>query len=216
VPKNSRFYLVVKSALLSSILLAGAALRLGAQADGAPAGGYWNVYDTQDKMTAAHRVKFELVGNSEQREARGPDARGPYDNYPAPRGPYDSRGPRGPRDAEPEPSQPRVEIFCENGSFKASNFYPGMRIAPPNRPGFWGQPQMEVLVRVNDSHSNHGWNWTPDFLAMDKNTTRELIGAQLFRVEFLGSRGPVIAEFQPAGLELGRMAKACGLKPKKP
>jgi hypothetical protein len=222
VPKNSRFHLAVKAALLFSVLLAGVALRLGAQDqdNGAPAGGSWNVYDSQDKMTAAHRVRFELAGNSEQREARGPDARGPYDNSsgpgPGPRGPYDSRGPRGPRDAGPEPSQPRVEIYCENGSYKSANFYPGVRIAPPNRPGFWGQPQMEVLVRVNDSHSNHGWNWTPDFLSMDKNTTREMIGAQLFRVEFMSSRGPVIAEFSPTGLELGRVAKACGLKPKKP
>ena len=214
--KNSLFRLIVKAALLFSVLLSVAALRLGAQADGAPAGGFWNVYDTQDKMTAAHRVKFELAGNSEQREARGPDARGPYDSYPGPRGPYDTRSPRGPRDSGPEPSQPHVEILCENGNFKGSNFYPGVRMAPPNRPGFWGQPQMEVLVRVNDSHSNHGWNWTPDFLAMDKNTTRELIGAQLVRIEFLSSRGPVIAEFSPTGLDLGRMAKACGLKPKKP
>lgn len=202
-------------------------MRSGAQGDnGAPAGGAWNVYNAEDRMTAAHHVRFELAGNSEQREARGPDARGPYDNPPSPpRGPYDNPapGPRGsydshgPRDrSDSGPAQPRVEIECENGQYKASRFVPGTRIAPPNRPGFWGQPQMEVLVRVNDSHSNHGWNWTPDFLSMDKNTTRELIGAQLFRVEYLGGRGPVIAEFSPAGLDLGRISKACGLKPKKP
>jgi len=210
----------VKSALVASVVLAGVALRSSAQGDmGQPAGGAWNVYDSQDKMTAAHHVKFELVGTSDQREARGPDARGPYDNNP--RGPYDN-GPRGPYDRRPPErrdyaaGQPRVEIFCENGNYKGSNFVPGERIAPPNRPGFWGQPQMEVRVRVNDSPSNHGWNWTPDFLSMDKGTTRKLIGAQLFRVEYLGSRGPVIAEFSPAGLELGRMARACGLKPEKP
>ena len=117
---------------------------------------------------------------------------------------------------QPEPFQPRVEILCENGSYKAANFTPGVRLAPPNRPGFWGQPQMEVTVRVDDSHSSHGWNWTPDFLAMDKGTIREMIGAQLFRIQYLGNGGPSIAEFSPAGLDLARVSKACGLTPKKP
>jgi hypothetical protein len=115
-----------------------------------------------------------------------------------------------------KPFQARVEIFCENGSYKASNFVPGVRLAPPNRPGFWGQPQMEVMVRVNNSHSSHGWNWTPDSLSMDKGTIREMIGAELVRIEFLGDQGRSIAEFSPAGLELERVAKACGLGPKKP
>lgn len=167
-------------------------------------------------MTAARRVRFELAGNNEQREARGPEARGPYDNNsPAPPEPSDDRRPRAPR-YDSGPGQPHIEIACENGSYKGSRFFPGTRIAPPNRPGFWGQPQMQVRVRVDDSPSGHGWNWTPDFLSMDKDTTRELIGAHLFRVEFLGSRGPVIAEFSPAGLDLGRVSKSCGLRPKKP
>lgn len=154
-----------------------------AQKGGISAGGNWMEYDSEDKMTAARRVKFELRAD-------------------APR--------------TPEPFQPRLELFCENGSFKAGNFNPGIRLAPPNRPGFWGQPQMEVLVRVDESHSNHGWNWTPDFLAMDKGTTRELIGAHIFKIQFLGNTGPSIAEFSPAGLDLGRVSKACGLTPKKP
>ncbi len=116
----------------------------------------------------------------------------------------------------PEPFQARVEIFCENGSYKAANFVPGVRMAAPNRPGFWGQPQMEVMVRVNDSHSNHGWNWTPNSLSMDKGTTRELIGAEIFKVQFLGYNGPSIAEFSPGGLDRARVSKACGLTPKKP
>jgi len=245
VSKSILSSFTVKTLLFSLVLVAGTALRLGAQNDGkSPAGGAWSVYSNEDRMTAAHHVTFELVGSSDQRAPRGPDARGPYDdngptqrgpndngpaqsgpndNGPGPRGPYDNGpgGPRGPSRGQhyrPDynPGPPRVEIYCENGNYKGSNFFPGERIAPPNRPGFWGQPQMEVLVRVNDSHGNHGWNWTPDSLSMDKNTARELIGAQLFRVEYLGARGPVIAEFSPAGLELGRIAKACGLKPKKP
>ena len=52
---------------------------------------------------------------------------------------------------------------------------------------------MEVTVRVDNSHSEHGWNWVDGhFLSMDKGTTRELIGAHLFRVEFLSPQGPQI------------------------
>jgi hypothetical protein len=50
---------------------------------------------------------------------------------------------------------------------------------------------------------------------MDKGTTRELIGARLFRIEFRTPDGPRIAEFSPSGLDLRRMAEACDLKPKK-
>jgi hypothetical protein len=42
---------------------------------------------------------------------------------------------------------------------------------------------MEVMVRVDDAHSYHGWNWVRGrFLSMDKGTTRELIGAHVFKV----------------------------------
>ena len=90
----------------------------------------------------------------------------------------------------------KIILFCTDGKLDLADFRPSVRMAPPNRPGFWGQPQMEVTVRVDDAHSNHGWNWVNGrFLAMDKGTTRELIGANLFRVEFQSPRGPQIAEF---------------------
>jgi hypothetical protein len=110
----------------------------------------------------------------------------------------------------------RIEIFCENGKYKSSAFTPGVTLGPPNRPGFWGQPQMEVTVRVDNKHDHHGWNWNGRSLAMDKGTTREMIGAQLFRIEFLARGGPEIVEFSPGGLDLARMAHACDLKPQKP
>jgi len=114
-------------------------------------------------------------------------------------------------------SQARIVLFCVNGKLKLADFRPNTRMAPPNRPGFWGQPQMQVTVRVDNAHSQHGWNWVNGrFLAMDKGTTRELIGANLFRVEFLTPRGPEIAEFSPAGLDLALVSQACGLTPKKP
>lgn len=111
----------------------------------------------------------------------------------------------------------KIILYCKNGKLDLSDFRPNLRMSGPNRPGFWGQPQMEVTVRVDNAHSNHGWNWVGGrFLSMDKGTTRELIGARLFRVEFLSRRGPQIAEFSPAGLDLGRVRSACDITPKKP
>ena len=114
-------------------------------------------------------------------------------------------------------ANPKVILFCRNGKLTLADFRPNARIAPPNRPGFWGQPQMEVLVRVDNSHSNHGWNWVNGhFLSMDKSTTREMLGAQVFKVEMQTPQGPEIATFSPAGLDLGHVKKACDLTPKKP
>jgi hypothetical protein len=168
-----------------SLLLFASVIILPAQTDGTSAGGNWREYDSEDKMTAARRVKFELPADNTLRDAQ-----------------Y---------------FQPKVQLYCENGNLKSSEFEPGVRLAPPNRPGFWGQPQMEVRVRVNNSHSSHGWNWNGRSLAMDKGTTRELLGAEVFKIEFLAARsGPQIAEFSPSGIYLDRVAKACGLSPKKP
>jgi hypothetical protein len=113
--------------------------------------------------------------------------------------------------------KPRIQFTCSNGKYTETNFNPGIRLGPPNRPGFWGQPQMEVLVRVDDTHSNHGWNWIRDrFLSVDKGTTRELIGAHVFKIELRGQYGPEIAEFSPAGLDLARVKQSCDLTAKKP
>lgn len=113
--------------------------------------------------------------------------------------------------------KPRVELMCRNGKFEYADFNPGVRLAPPNRPGFWGQPQLEVMVRIDDTHSYHGWNWVRDrFLSMDKGTTRGMLGAQIFNVEAATRSGRQIAEFSPAGLDLGKVKQACDLTPKKP
>ncbi|HTC93942.1 MAG TPA: hypothetical protein VK699_10855 [Terriglobales bacterium] len=154
---------------------------------GAPsvrAGGNWRAFDSEDKMTAVHRVTFELLS----------------DNAPA----------------ENDGFQYKIDFTCEKGKLKYSEFTPSKRLGPPDHPGFWGQPQMEVTVRVDSSHSNHGWNWDGDSLSMDKGTIRELIGAQIFKIEFQGRRGSQIAEFSPDGLDLSRVSQACGLAPKQP
>ena len=153
--------------------------------DGVSAGGKWVEFQSEDKMTGAKRVRFELMADNYFREDP---------NYP-----------------------PRVELFCEDGKLKLADFNPGVRLPPPNRPGFWGQPQLEVMVRIDDTHGNHGWNWVRGhFLSMDKGTTRGLIGAQVFKVELPTRSGRQIAEFSPAGLDLDRVRKACDLTPKKP
>lgn len=113
--------------------------------------------------------------------------------------------------------KPRVNLFCSNGKYKWGEFNPGMRLVPPNRPGYWGQPQLEVEVRTDDTHHFKGWNWMRDrFLSMDKGTVRGMMSAQVFNIALPTRSGREIAEFSPAGLDLGRVRKACDLTPKKP
>jgi hypothetical protein len=111
--------------------------------------------------------------------------------------------------------KPRVELVCEDGKYKASDFNPGVRIRP-DRPGFWGQPQIEVEVRVDDVHNFHGWNWQGRVLSMDKGTARGLIEAQVFNIALPTPSGRQIAEFSPAGLNLDQVRQYCDLTPKKP
>lgn len=113
--------------------------------------------------------------------------------------------------------KPRVTLFCENGKLKLADFNPGVRLAPPNRPGFWGQPQLEVEVRIDDVHYYKGWNWMRGhFLSMDKGTARGLIGAQVFNVALPTRSGRQIAEFSPTGLNTDLVRQACDITPKKP
>lgn len=113
--------------------------------------------------------------------------------------------------------KPRVNLICNNGKLKLGDFNPGVRLPPPNRPGFWGQPQLEVEVRVDDVHYHKGWNWERGhFLSMDKGTIRGMIGANIFNVALPTRSGRQIAEFSPSGLNLGRAKEACDLVPKKP
>jgi hypothetical protein len=113
--------------------------------------------------------------------------------------------------------KPRVELVCSDGKFKYADFNPGARLGHPDYPGFWGQPKMEVRVRIDGYHDNKGWNWVRDrFLAMDKGTIRGAIGAEVFNVEVRTRTGYAIAEFSPAGLDLGQVKNACDLTPHKP
>lgn len=114
--------------------------------------------------------------------------------------------------------KPRVELYCEDGKYKFGEFNPGVKLPPPNRPGFWGQPQLGVEVRIDDFHTHHGWNWGPRgrFLSMDKGTVRGLMGAQIFNIALPTRSGRQIAEFSPAGLNSEEVRKSCDLTPKRP
>jgi len=170
---------------VSAFAQSGAMSPYQGEKDGVSAGGKWMEFQSEDKMTGAHKVRFELVANNYFREDP---------NYP-----------------------PRVDLFCENGKLRLADFNPGVRLPPPNRPGFWGQPQLEVMVRIDETHGYHGWNWERGhFLSMDKGTTRGLLGAQVFNIELPTASGRQIAEFSPAGLNREEVVKACDLTPKKP
>jgi hypothetical protein len=176
---------VVCAATISAYAQGGAMTPYQDEKDGVSAGGKWMEFQSEDKMTGAKNVRFELLSDNYLKE-------------------------------DPE-YKPRVELFCSNGKLSLADFNPGTRLAPPNRPGFWGQPQMEVMVRIDGTHSDHGWNWVRGhFLSMDKGTTRGMIGAQVFKVEVGTRGGREIAEFSPAGLNLDRVHQACDLTPKKP
>jgi len=111
-------------------------------------------------------------------------------------------------------AHPKINIYCENGKFLFGHFDPLVRV-DPNRPGFWGQPQVQVVVRVDSHNDRHSWNWDGHFLAMDKDSVRGLIGATVFKVQLPGPGVPEnIATFSPAGLDLPEFDKACHLKPK--
>jgi hypothetical protein len=156
----------------------------GKQEPGLSAGGKWKEFRSEDKMTAAQKVRFEL-----EADTLLPDS----------------------------DAKAKVILFCVNGKLELGDFRPNLRIGPPNWASFWGRPQMGVRVRVDSSSSRHHWNWVQGrFLAMDKDTVRQLIGSQIFKVEFETPRGRQIAEFSPAGLDLALVRKDCNLKPQKP
>ena len=114
-------------------------------------------------------------------------------------------------------SKPRVALVCKDGKLAYGDFHPGERLGRPDYPGFWGQPKMEVRVRIDGYHDHKGWNWVRGhFLAMDKGTIRGLIGAEVFNVEVRTRSGAQIAEFSPAGLNLEEVRKDCDLTPHKP
>ena len=177
--------LLVSVAAVSVRAQQGAMSPYQGEQDGVTAGGKWMAFRSEDKMTGAKKVRFELLANNYFKE--DPDYK------------------------------PRVSIVCSDGKYQRADFNPGAKLGRPDYPGFWGQPKMEVMVRIDGSHDHKGWNWVYGrFLAMDKGTIRGAIGAQVFNVEVRTRTGYAIAEFSPAGLDLGQMKGSCDLTPHKP
>ena len=193
VPKAMGSGLAARAALIFFVVgaAAWASAQRGAmspyqgESDGVSAGGQWLEFHSDDKMTGAKKVRFQLVSDNYFREDP---------NY-----------------------KPRVNLYCSDGKLKLADFNPGVKLPPPNRPGFWGQPQLEVEVRVDDVHYFKGWNWMRGhFLSMDKGTVRGMMGANIFNVALPTRSGRQIAEFSPGGLNLDRVRQACDLTAKKP
>jgi hypothetical protein len=191
--KTNRIALAAKAGLACVTLLfaASAFAQNGAMSpnqgeqDGVSAGGNWMEFRSEDKMTGAKKVRFELLSNNYLKE--DPDYK------------------------------PRVELMCTNGKYEYADFNPGARLGRPDYPGFWGQPKMEVLVRIDGYHEHKGWNWVRGhFLSMDKGTVRGAMRGQVFNVEVKTRTGYAIAEFSPNGLNLDEVKHACDLTPHKP
>src|ERR1700731_983774 len=187
-------YAVIAGLVFASVFLIAAGVTALAQEgtmspyqdeqDGVSAGGKWTGFRSEDKMTGAKKVRFELLSNNYLRE--DPD------------------------------SKPRVELVCSNDKYEAADFNPGARLGRPDYPGFWGQPKMEVMVRIDGSHGHKGWNWVRgDFLRRDKGRFRGAMGAQVFNGEVKTRTGYSIAEFSPEGLNLDEVKHACNLTPHK-
>jgi hypothetical protein len=193
--KKNRYTAAALAVFATFLLAASAALPARAQQgamspyqdekDGVSAGGNWMEFQSEEKMTGAKKVRFELLANNFFKE--DPDYK------------------------------PRVELVCSNGKYEHADFNLGLNLGRPDYPGFWGQPKMEVLVRIDGSHDHKGWNWGRGrVLEMDKGTVRGMIGAQVFNVEVRSRTGFKIAEFSPAGLNLEEVKHQCDLTPHKP
>ena len=185
IPRSFQWILAASIVLwaTSSFAQSGSMSPYQGEQDGVSAGGKWMMFQSEDKMTGAKRVRFELTSENYFKE--DPDYR------------------------------PRVELVCENGKYKVATFNPAVRV-PPNRPGFWGQPQLGAEVRVDDVHYSKGWNWRGRFLEMDKGTARGMIGAHIFNIAIPTRSGRQIAEFDPVGLNIDPVRTACDITPKKP
>jgi hypothetical protein len=182
---RTALFFVVLGATVLACAQTGAMSPYQNESDGVGAGGKWLEFHSDDKMTGAKKVRFQLVSDNYFRE-------------------------------DPE-YKPRVNLYCSDGKLKVADFNPGVRLAPPNRPGFWGQPQLQVEVRVDDVHYFKGWNWMRGrFLSMDKGTVRGMMGANIFNIALPTRSGRQIAEFSPSGLNLDRVRQACDLTAKKP
>ena len=194
-------FLLVAAAAVSATAQQGAMSPNQDEKDGVSAGGNWMEFQSEDKMTGAKKVRFELLAN----------------NYF-----------KGDKDYKPRVELDCTDGKYKFADFNPGVAlgrpgYPGPGY--PGYPGYWYQPypfgwytpKAWVMVRIDGSHDHKGWNWLRgNILSMDKGTVRGMIRAQVFNVEVRTKSGFEIAEFSPAGLDLSEVKHACDLTPHKP
>ena len=192
-------FLMVTAAAVSARAQQGAMSPNQDEKDGVSAGGNWMEFQSEDKMTGAKKVRFELQAN----------------NYL-----------KGDPDYKPRVELACIDGKYKYADFNAGVAigrpgppgypgYPGYWVQP--YPFYWYRPKMEVMVRIDGSHDHKGWDWMRGgLLSMDKGTVRGMIGAQVFNVEVRTKNGYGIAEFAPEGLNLDEVKHACDLTPHKP
>lgn len=175
------------------LVVCAAGASFAAQTNDDSAGGNWHVFDwgspearIKDKRNEARRVGFGLEANKALHAGF---------------------------------EKPRFVLLCQGGKWQKSFYDPvGAIDIPPERDlGFrivrW--LSMSQLVHVDGVHQERKWNWDGVVLIVDEGTTRELLGAQTFTIEFFGPRGPEVSEFSSAGLDTEQVSRGCGLIPKK-
>ena len=194
--QSNRTALVARAALACVTLMFSATITAHAQGgamtpyqnekDGVSAGGKWMEFQSEDKMTAAKRVRFELLS----------------DNYLKEDPEYKPR-------IELFCSDGKLSLADFNpGTKLGPPDHPGFWTGAPKM-------EVMVRIDGTHDYKGWNWV-RGHFLSMDKGTTRGMIGAQVFKVEVTTRGGREIAEFSPAGLNLDRVRQACDLTPKKP
>jgi hypothetical protein len=170
--------------------------------DGVSAGGNWMEFQSEDKMTGAKKVRFELLANN---YLKGDPDYKPRVELSCIDGKY------------------KFADFNPGAALGKAGYpgYPGYPVAYPYwygpYPYGWYTPKAWVMVRIDGSHDHKGWNLLRgNILSMDKGTVRGAIGAKVFNVEVRTKSGFQIAEFSPEGLNLDEVKHACDLTPHKP
>ena len=192
-------FLLVVSAAVSAHAQKGAMSPYPDETDGVSAGGNWMEFQSEEKMTGAKKVRFELLANN---YLKGDQDYKPRIELVCTNGKY------------------KYADF-DTGAALGRPGYAGYPVAYPYwygpYPFGWYQPKAWVMVRIDGSHDHKGWNWMRgNILSMDKGTVRGMIGAQVFNVQVRTKLGYQIAEFSPEGLDLNEVKHACDLTPHKP
>ena len=194
-------FLLVVSAAVSACAQKGAMSPYQDEKDGVSVGGNWMEFKSEEKMTGAKKIRFELLANN---YLKGSTDYKPRIELVCTDGKY--------KYADFDPG-----VGLGRPGYPGYPGYADYWYAPYPYPWGWYTPKMWVMVRIDGSHDHKGWNWMRGgILSMDKGTVRGVIGAQVFNVQVRTKSGYQIAEFSPDGLDRDEVKHACDLTPHKP